>query len=177
MAFGRDVFPEEKGRCSDASNKHRKQGDPGAFISVFLPGPLEKYADALFLEMLTSPQLITRSLLPWQEHGNRMGKLRHGEAIQDGLPKMQNSFARPASIAGTADNVSKAGPARGGRYPDGDPPAEGMLQRRSPGCFTKCPCPWPVARAHKGQPARYSRHRHASLSRHRWAAGSDPAHL
>lgn len=105
MAFGRDVFPEEKGRCSDASNKHRKWGDPGAFISVFLPGPLEKYADALFLEMLMSPQLVIRSLLPRQGLGNRMGKLRHGEASQDGLPKVQNNFARPASIVGTADDV------------------------------------------------------------------------
>lgn len=105
MAFGRDVLPEEKGRCSDASNKHRKRGDPEVFISVFLPGPLEKYADALFLEMLTSPQLIIHSLLPRQGLGNRMGKLRHGEASQDGLPKVQDNFARPASIVGTAGDV------------------------------------------------------------------------
>lgn len=83
MAFGCDVFPE-KGRCSDASNKHRKRGNPEAFISVFLPGLLEKkYANTLFLEMLTTPQLITCSLLRrqglrnWVGRQARMGSQRH----------------------------------------------------------------------------------------------------
>lgn len=162
-------FPEEKGRCSDASNKHRKWGDPGAFISVFLPGLLGKYADALFLKMLMSPQLVTHSLLHRQGLGNWMGKLRHGEARHDGLPKMQNSFAQPAPIIGTTDDVPWGW--------SGDPPTKGMAQHQSPGCFTKRPCLWPAAHARRGQHARYSRHWHASLSRHRWAAGSDPAHL
>lgn len=42
MAFGRDVLPKEKGRWSDTSNKHRKRGDPGTFIPVFLPGLFKK---------------------------------------------------------------------------------------------------------------------------------------
>ena len=130
--------------------------------------------------MLTSPQLIAHSPLPRQRLGDWMGKLRHGVAsqVQDRLPKVQNSFARPAPIVGIADDVPwgwscprRWGPRRG------PPPAEGMPQHRSPGCFTKCPCPWPAARERRGQPARYSRHWHASLSRHRWAAGSDPARL
>lgn len=125
MAFGCDLFPKEKGRCSDASNKHRKQGDPGAFISVFLPGLLEKCADGLFLKMLTSAQLVTHGLLPRQGLGNHMGKLRHREASQDGLPKTHNSFAQPASITGTADDVRWGWSCPGRWGPRQGPPGRG----------------------------------------------------
>lgn len=121
MAFGCDVFPEKR-RCYDASNKHRKWGNPEAFISVFLPGLLEKkYANTLFLEMLTTPQLITCSLLRRQGLRNRMGKLRHGEASQDGLPETHTASWGPQTMC------PGAGAARGGRYPSGDP-----LQRGCP---------------------------------------------
>jgi len=125
VAFGRDVFPEEKGRCSDASNKHGKRGDPGAFISVFLPDMLGKCANALFLTTLTSPQFVTHSLSPRQGLGNWMGKLRHRAASQDGLPGVQNSFAQPTPTIGTPLLCTGAGAARGGRYPYGDPQQRG----------------------------------------------------
>lgn len=108
-----------------------------------------------------------------------MGKLRHQRGKPGhGSPRRRTALRDQPPPQGPQTTCTGDRATRGGGDPSGDPPpapAEEMPQRRSPGCFTKSPCPWPVACVSRGQPARYSRHRHVSLSRHRWVAGADPS--